>query len=214
MCFKSSHQQLNSILPSSPLVVNENCENWVLFSIWVFCRRNERIVCFEMPSRREKVYCISGYGAYETYFVDRREKSFGSSRMWHFGRWAGAPGNFLNFPVFYVSWTEFLLAVEWEGVHFGSWTRLYGIQLSGWLGRHQGFRNKEKQIWQHRRHCKWCLKVALVFRKIVLQVVHITLVTPNGVVQKSCSAPRISSGPDIHHFIFGSEGAGNSFFPK
>lgn len=37
-------------------------------------------------------------------------------------------------------------------------------------------------------------------------VVHIKFVTPKGVMEKSCQVPRISSGPDIHHFIMGSEG--------
>lgn len=38
------------------------------------------------------------------------------------------------------------------------------------------------------------------------KVVHITTVTPKGVIQKSCVSPRMSSGPDINHFILGSEG--------
>ncbi|KAK2149953.1 hypothetical protein LSH36_429g00019 [Paralvinella palmiformis] len=37
-------------------------------------------------------------------------------------------------------------------------------------------------------------------------VVHIKTVTPRGVVERSCQVPRLSSGPDIHHFILGSEG--------
>nr|XP_023657471.1 alkyldihydroxyacetonephosphate synthase, peroxisomal-like isoform X2 [Paramormyrops kingsleyae] len=37
-------------------------------------------------------------------------------------------------------------------------------------------------------------------------VVHIKMVTPRGVVEKSCQVPRMSTGPDIHHFIMGSEG--------
>ncbi|CAI5762215.1 alkyldihydroxyacetonephosphate synthase, peroxisomal [Podarcis lilfordi] len=37
-------------------------------------------------------------------------------------------------------------------------------------------------------------------------VVHIKMVTPRGVIQKSCQGPRMSTGPDIHHFILGSEG--------
>uniref|UniRef100_A0AAY4EWX9 Alkylglycerone-phosphate synthase n=1 Tax=Denticeps clupeoides TaxID=299321 RepID=A0AAY4EWX9_9TELE len=37
-------------------------------------------------------------------------------------------------------------------------------------------------------------------------VVHIKMVTPRGVIEKSCQGPRMSTGPDIHHFILGSEG--------
>lgn len=37
-------------------------------------------------------------------------------------------------------------------------------------------------------------------------LVHVKCVTPNGVIEKSCVAPRISCGPDIHHLIIGSEG--------
>merc|ERR1719228_1560718 len=37
-------------------------------------------------------------------------------------------------------------------------------------------------------------------------VVHLRAVTPRGVMQKNVQVPRISSGPDIHHFILGSEG--------
>uniref|UniRef100_A0A7N4NRS8 Alkylglycerone-phosphate synthase n=1 Tax=Sarcophilus harrisii TaxID=9305 RepID=A0A7N4NRS8_SARHA len=37
-------------------------------------------------------------------------------------------------------------------------------------------------------------------------VVHIKMVTPKGVIEKSCQVPRMSTGPDIHHFILGSEG--------
>ena len=37
-------------------------------------------------------------------------------------------------------------------------------------------------------------------------VVHITCVTQKGTIEKSCQVPRISTGPDIHHFILGSEG--------
>ncbi|KAM3861770.1 alkyldihydroxyacetonephosphate synthase, peroxisomal [Diretmus argenteus] len=37
-------------------------------------------------------------------------------------------------------------------------------------------------------------------------VVHIKMVTPQGVIEKSCQSPRMSTGPDIHHFIMGSEG--------
>lgn len=37
-------------------------------------------------------------------------------------------------------------------------------------------------------------------------VVHVKMVTPQGVIEKSCRGPRMSTGPDIHHFIMGSEG--------
>lgn len=37
-------------------------------------------------------------------------------------------------------------------------------------------------------------------------IVHFKTVTPKGVLEKSCQVPRISSGPDLHHFILGSEG--------
>ena len=32
------------------------------------------------------------------------------------------------------------------------------------------------------------------------------MVTSRGVIERACQVPRISSGPDIHHFIMGSEG--------
>ncbi|XP_030642242.1 alkyldihydroxyacetonephosphate synthase, peroxisomal [Chanos chanos] len=37
-------------------------------------------------------------------------------------------------------------------------------------------------------------------------VVHIRMVSPRGVIEKGCQGPRMSTGPDIHHFILGSEG--------
>nr|XP_023663309.1 alkyldihydroxyacetonephosphate synthase, peroxisomal-like [Paramormyrops kingsleyae] len=45
-----------------------------------------------------------------------------------------------------------------------------------------------------------------VYGNIENLVVHIKMVTPCGVMEKSCQGPRISAGPDIHHFILGSEG--------
>ncbi|XP_067932186.1 alkyldihydroxyacetonephosphate synthase, peroxisomal-like [Watersipora subatra] len=45
-----------------------------------------------------------------------------------------------------------------------------------------------------------------VYGNIEDLLVHVTMVTPAGVVQKSCQVPRMSTGPDIHHFIMGSEG--------
>ena len=40
----------------------------------------------------------------------------------------------------------------------------------------------------------------------VSQVVHVKMVTPRGTLEKNCMVPRVSSGPDLHHFIMGSEG--------
>ncbi|KAJ8255381.1 hypothetical protein GJAV_G00204250 [Gymnothorax javanicus] len=37
-------------------------------------------------------------------------------------------------------------------------------------------------------------------------VIHIKMVTPRGVIEKNCQGPRMSTGPDVHHFILGSEG--------
>ncbi|XP_043931246.1 alkyldihydroxyacetonephosphate synthase, peroxisomal [Protopterus annectens] len=45
-----------------------------------------------------------------------------------------------------------------------------------------------------------------VYGNIEDLVVHMRAVTPRGVVEKSCQGPRMSTGPDIHHFIMGSEG--------
>ena len=39
-----------------------------------------------------------------------------------------------------------------------------------------------------------------------LQVVRMRMVTPCGTIEKSSQGPRTSIGPDIHHFILGSEG--------
>ena len=39
-----------------------------------------------------------------------------------------------------------------------------------------------------------------------MQLVSVKFVTPKGVFEKSCQVPRISAGPDVHHFIMGSEG--------
>ncbi|XP_064875533.1 alkyldihydroxyacetonephosphate synthase, peroxisomal-like isoform X3 [Oncorhynchus nerka] len=45
-----------------------------------------------------------------------------------------------------------------------------------------------------------------VYGNIEDLVIHIKAVTPRGVIEKSCQGPRMSTGPDIHHFILGSEG--------
>nr|CAH7726745.1 unnamed protein product [Callosobruchus chinensis] len=38
-------------------------------------------------------------------------------------------------------------------------------------------------------------------------VVHVKLVTANGVLEKNCQVPRLSCGPDFNHVILGSEGS-------
>ncbi|ESP02962.1 hypothetical protein LOTGIDRAFT_230434 [Lottia gigantea] len=45
-----------------------------------------------------------------------------------------------------------------------------------------------------------------IYGNIEDMIVHIKFVTPRGVMEKNCQVPRISAGPDIHHFILGSEG--------
>ncbi|RCN25246.1 FAD binding domain protein, partial [Ancylostoma caninum] len=37
-------------------------------------------------------------------------------------------------------------------------------------------------------------------------LVHVNFATAKGMIQKQCQVPRISSGPDLHHVILGSEG--------
>lgn len=45
-----------------------------------------------------------------------------------------------------------------------------------------------------------------IYGNIEDMVVHVKMVTPKGDVQKNCQVPRMSSGPDVHQFILGSEG--------
>ncbi|CAD5122458.1 DgyrCDS10881 [Dimorphilus gyrociliatus] len=45
-----------------------------------------------------------------------------------------------------------------------------------------------------------------VYGNIEDLIVHFKTVTGRGVIEKSCVVPRMSSGPDLHHFIMGSEG--------
>ncbi|KAM9549536.1 alkyldihydroxyacetonephosphate synthase, peroxisomal isoform 1-T1 [Guaruba guarouba] len=45
-----------------------------------------------------------------------------------------------------------------------------------------------------------------IYGNIEDMVIHIKMVTPRGIVEKNCQVPRMSTGPDIHHFIMGSEG--------
>lgn len=45
-----------------------------------------------------------------------------------------------------------------------------------------------------------------VYGNIEDMLVHVRMVTPTGVVERGCQVPRISTGPDIHHLVLGSEG--------
>lgn len=45
-----------------------------------------------------------------------------------------------------------------------------------------------------------------VYGNIEDLVVHVTMVTPKGILEKKCMVPRMSAGPDLHQFILGSEG--------
>ncbi|KAI6235440.1 Alkylglycerone-phosphate synthase [Aphelenchoides besseyi] len=38
-------------------------------------------------------------------------------------------------------------------------------------------------------------------------LVHVNMITSKGTIKKQCQVPRISSGPDLHHVILGSEGS-------
>ncbi|VDK40308.1 unnamed protein product [Gongylonema pulchrum] len=37
-------------------------------------------------------------------------------------------------------------------------------------------------------------------------LVHVTLITPQGYIRRQCQVPRMSSGPDLHQVVLGSEG--------
>lgn len=45
-----------------------------------------------------------------------------------------------------------------------------------------------------------------VYGNIEDMLVHVKMVTPKGVMEKNCQVPRMSTGPDVHHLILGSEG--------
>uniref|UniRef100_A0A8C4QRI3 Alkylglycerone-phosphate synthase n=1 Tax=Eptatretus burgeri TaxID=7764 RepID=A0A8C4QRI3_EPTBU len=45
-----------------------------------------------------------------------------------------------------------------------------------------------------------------VYGNIEDLLVHLKVVTPRGVLEKSCQGPRLSTGPDVYHMVLGSEG--------
>lgn len=61
---------------------------------------------------------------------------------------------------------------------------------------------------ENKYHIKKSVLNASIYSHCILfkQVIHIKMVTPRGIVEKNCQVPRMSTGPDIHHFIMGSEG--------
>lgn len=45
-----------------------------------------------------------------------------------------------------------------------------------------------------------------VYGNIEDLLIHVRMVTPSGVLEKSCQVPRMSCGPDFNHIVLGSEG--------
>ena len=45
-----------------------------------------------------------------------------------------------------------------------------------------------------------------IYGNIEDMLVHVKMVTPKGVVERNCLSPRISTGPDTHEIVLGSEG--------
>lgn len=78
--------------------------------------------------------------------------------------------------------------------------------INGWINRWINYSYCKISAWHIiRSFTEICLQFYMFFFPC-FQVVHIKFVTPKGVMEKSCQVPRLSSGPDIHHFILGSEG--------
>uniref|UniRef100_A0A7N4PJY5 Alkylglycerone-phosphate synthase n=1 Tax=Sarcophilus harrisii TaxID=9305 RepID=A0A7N4PJY5_SARHA len=61
-------------------------------------------------------------------------------------------------------------------------------------------------LWVDEHNLTAHVEAGITGQELERQVVHIKMVTPKGVIEKSCQVPRMSTGPDIHHFILGSEG--------
>uniref|UniRef100_A0AAR2ITD7 Alkylglycerone-phosphate synthase n=1 Tax=Pygocentrus nattereri TaxID=42514 RepID=A0AAR2ITD7_PYGNA len=61
-------------------------------------------------------------------------------------------------------------------------------------------------LWIDEKNLTAHVEAGIIGQDLERQVVHIKMVTPRGVIEKSCQGPRMSTGPDIHHFIMGSEG--------
>ncbi|XP_042099612.1 alkyldihydroxyacetonephosphate synthase, peroxisomal isoform X4 [Ovis aries] len=61
-------------------------------------------------------------------------------------------------------------------------------------------------LWVDENNLTAHVEAGITGQELERQVVHIKMVTPRGIIEKSCQGPRMSTGPDIHHFIMGSEG--------
>ncbi|KAG9338610.1 hypothetical protein JZ751_025448 [Albula glossodonta] len=61
-------------------------------------------------------------------------------------------------------------------------------------------------LWIDEKNLTAHVEAGIIGQALESAVIHIKMVTPRGVIEKSCQGPRMSTGPDIHHFILGSEG--------
>ncbi|XP_012882998.1 PREDICTED: alkyldihydroxyacetonephosphate synthase, peroxisomal [Dipodomys ordii] len=65
---------------------------------------------------------------------------------------------------------------------------------------------KNRILWVDENNLTAHVEAGITGQELERQVVHMKVVTPRGIIEKSCQGPRMSTGPDIHHFIMGSEG--------
>lgn len=121
-----------------------------------------------------------------------------------------------------TAWNSALLVAGWLLGH-QEWKKISMATLKIWYANHIIFYNFF--LCEITRQCV-CVKQFELFSKFatnsnvkiiiqngqkwcclwLLQLIHVKFVTPLGVMEKSCQVPRMSSGPDIHHIILGSEG--------
>ncbi|EGW02665.1 Alkyldihydroxyacetonephosphate synthase, peroxisomal [Cricetulus griseus] len=66
--------------------------------------------------------------------------------------------------------------------------------------------SKNRILWVDENNLTAHVEAGITGQELERQVVHMKMVTPRGVIEKSSQGPRMSTGPDIHHFIMGSEG--------
>uniref|UniRef100_F1KYD5 Alkylglycerone-phosphate synthase n=1 Tax=Ascaris suum TaxID=6253 RepID=F1KYD5_ASCSU len=111
-----------------------------------------------MPTRRETIYLLVGYGS------DGQDS-------------AGIIGQSLERQLNAKGYT---CGHEPDSIEFSS--------LGGWVATRASGMKKNK------------------YGNIEDLLVQVNMVTSRGVIRKHCQVPRISSGPDIHHIVLGSEG--------